>query len=90
MVVQKVPLVVEQACGEVTGHGTPAESRLRRDVCVSVKLGKELFDGQQVKREHQSLVAVVAGAEVAFPEGVSQSQLSRLLAITEDAELGFS
>ena len=48
---------------------------------------EELFGGQEIEGKHEGLIAIVAGAEVALPKGVRQSQLRDLFAFAEDSEL---
>ena len=59
-------------------------------VGVGVELGEELLEVDHAQREHPGLVAVVAGAPVAFAEGARDGELGDLLAVAEDAELGLA
>ena len=57
---------------------------------VGVELGKQHIDRGQAGGQHESLVAVVAGAHVTRPEGLGHGELGNLFAVTEDAELGLT
>ncbi len=69
-------------------HAAAAGCRIGCDVGVSVELSEELLDGEEFQREHEGLVAVVAGSHVAQREGVGEGDLRDFLAIAEDAEHG--
>ncbi len=81
---------VQQPRGVMPGHVPPAEPGLGFGVGVGVELRKELLRGHPPQGEHQGLVAVIAGAEVARAEGVGQGHLGHFLAVAEDAELGLA
>jgi hypothetical protein len=60
------------------------------DIGVGVELGKKSLDVDYAEGEHPGLVAVVAGAPIAFLEGARDGKLGDFFAIAEDAKFGFA
>src|SRR5439155_9781574 len=87
---QPAAVVIEEAGGKVARHLAAARGRLQLWIGRGVELGEELRQIRHAGREHQRLVAVVAGAPVAVPEALRQRELRDLLAIAEDAEAGLA
>jgi hypothetical protein len=57
---------------------------------VRVELREEVIRGQKIQREHECLIAIVAGSEVSFAKRVRQRELRALFAIAEYSKLRFS
>ena len=71
-------------------HLPPAGGRLIVEIGVGVELAEPVLHFEQAGGEHEGLVAVITGADVARPEGAGHGQLGELFAVAEDAEFGFA
>ena len=89
-VVEEVAIRSHQSRAEMAVHLTACRHGLAGGVGVGVQLGEILLDRQQAGGHHQRLIPVVSAAEVARLELAGEGQLSHLLAISEDAELGLA
>jgi len=81
---------VKKAGCEMARHLSTARCRFGHDIGMGVEFGKEFFDRHQIQSQHQRLVPVIAGPEIALPERVGHGKLGRFLAVAENAELGLS
>src|SRR2546425_3361601 len=87
---QPPAVLVEEARRKVAWHlpsgGCELELRIGRGVELREELRQIGHDG----REHERLVAVVAGTPIAVSEEFRECQLRDLLAVAEDAEAGLA
>jgi len=89
-VVQKMAIRAHRGRSEMAVHLTACRHGLAGGVGVGVELSEILLDGQQADRHHQRLVPIVSTAEITGLELAGEGQLGHLLAVSEDAELGFA
>ncbi len=71
-------------------HAAPAGVRFGIHVGVRVKLGKKFLDAHHTQHEHPGLIAIIAGAPVAFLKRAPNRKVGKFLAVAKDAELGLA
>ena len=82
-------MLIEQPRSKVGVHLATAGVGVGVNICVGVKLCKELFNAEPSDSHKQGLIAIVSRAEVSLFEVPCKYKLRQLLTVSENAKFGF-